>query len=255
MTTRTDEELSKAYGDALEAYYPPGWPIDGTAQPTLLRAIYNLGRADQAAAVEVLKNTAANYKALFDELCGYVAQMCEHFGDKLDEVPCDAWRLRDHVIRTKAEADRLRSRVAELSEKLRALAFEATHAANQCLIADGVNVRVNPRGLAEMLQAAVRASGVQLSTTPLATLAASPGEAGEPAWQQAVDEQQKQHEARMAEIAEREREAPEFARNDEPPERGGEVCGACGGWGQTNAGLWCEHCDGSGTGQARGGAT
>jgi hypothetical protein len=71
---------------------------------------------DRAAAREPLENELASTKGILAELHGYVAQMCEHFGDKREEVPCDAWRLRDHVARAVAAHDRLQTVVDERIE-------------------------------------------------------------------------------------------------------------------------------------------
>jgi hypothetical protein len=62
-------------------------------------------------------------RALFDELCEYVALMCESFGDKRAEVPCDAWRLRDNISRMAAELTRTRDERDGLKWQVEGLAL------------------------------------------------------------------------------------------------------------------------------------
>jgi hypothetical protein len=72
-------------------------------------------RAEARERIAAAENSAASTKATLDELHEYVAQMCEHFGDTREEIPCDAWRLRDHVVRAVAAREELVER-AELAE-------------------------------------------------------------------------------------------------------------------------------------------
>ena len=50
-------------------------------------------------------------QAMLNTTHGQIAEMCEYLGLKRDEVPCDAWQLRDALIRLRAECERLREAV------------------------------------------------------------------------------------------------------------------------------------------------
>ena len=52
-------------------------------------------------------------KAMLHETHGQIAEMCEYLGLKREEVPCDAWQLRDALIRLRAENERLRAALRE----------------------------------------------------------------------------------------------------------------------------------------------
>ncbi len=55
----------------------------------------------------IQESTFRQDKALLDELHGYILEMCEYLGLKRDEVPCDAWALRDALVKLKAERNEL----------------------------------------------------------------------------------------------------------------------------------------------------
>ena len=58
--------------------------------------------------------SAETKAAFFDELCGYIADMCIYLGDDPAEVPCDAWRLRDLIVQQKQELENARRVVRAL---------------------------------------------------------------------------------------------------------------------------------------------
>ena len=96
--------------------------------------------SDRAAVREPLENELASTKEILNELHGYVAQMCQHFGDKLEEVPCDAWRLRDHVIRAVKHIASLEAQLASARERV-ALEWETLDDAAEQLDGDEQEAR------------------------------------------------------------------------------------------------------------------
>lgn len=87
--------------------------LDASDRVVAERLIAERDAAVAAAARLTLENELVRTKGILAELHGYVAQMCEHFGDKREEVLRDARRLRDHVARAVAAHDRLQTVVDE----------------------------------------------------------------------------------------------------------------------------------------------
>lgn len=149
MSERTPEELFQAEHAAFmaalddeEYKYCDSSDRRDSARYRARRALYDLGKADAAEAhrtchelaealgkrVQEAESARDYYKSMLDELHGYVAQMCERFGDKLDEVPCDAWRLRDHIIAMQTAREQDRATLARVEALPERWAGEAAYA-------------------------------------------------------------------------------------------------------------------------------
>jgi hypothetical protein len=85
-----------------------------------LSDVYALAARLEASQQEVVRLRAekAQSAAQLEELHEYVAQMCERFGDDRDEVPCDAWRLRDNIIKVENELKEARAEIERLQSKI-----------------------------------------------------------------------------------------------------------------------------------------
>ncbi len=116
MTEPTDDELRELEDAAAEAE-----PDVLRENQTGRRALYNRGKAEAAAQLDAitaerdeLRNANETKSGFLHELYEQIAQMCERFGDKRTEVPCDSWRLRDNILKTERELSRCNDRLESL---------------------------------------------------------------------------------------------------------------------------------------------
>lgn len=93
----------------------------------------NTARAAIESHVAELRNCRDNYRGLFDELCEQVAQMCEHLGLKRDEVPCDAWQLRDAIVRLRIRAEQAEAKLARVRAAIEKADLTAMNPRNSCM--------------------------------------------------------------------------------------------------------------------------
>ena len=56
-------------------------------------------------------NARDNYKALWDQSCSQIADMCSYLGVDPEKEMADAWTLRDEIVRLKAESERLKGAI------------------------------------------------------------------------------------------------------------------------------------------------